>query len=393
MSTSSVQPYAICGATVFDGEHFLQDHCVIVENGTITEVLETNRVPENIVCQQLQGGILAPGFIDIQVNGGGDVMLNNAPGKDTVDTMTAAHRRSGTTGMLPTIISDTFARQSACVDAVHAAQSAGNLSVLGVHIEGPFFALEKRGAHRANMIRMPDGSDIDWLCSLEMASIVVTLAPEHARAGQIRQLTEAGVHVCAGHSNARYEQVQNAITEGLRGFTHVFNAMSPLTSREPGTVGAALDSETTWIGIIADGHHVHPANIRIAHRAKPRGKTLLVSDAMATVGGKDSFFEIYGEKIEEKGGRLINADGVLAGSAIGMIDAVRIATDIVGIPLQESLRMAALYPAEFIQRDKELGRIAHGFLANLVHFDSNFSVHGTWVAGQYQCHTDDPTLQ
>jgi N-acetylglucosamine-6-phosphate deacetylase len=166
--------------------------------------------------------------------------------------------------------------------------------------------------------------------------------------------------------------------------------MSALTSREPGTVGAALDSETTWIGIIADGHHVHPASIRIAHRAKPRGKTLLVSDAMATVGSKDSFFEIYGERIEEKEGRLINANGVLAGSAIGMIDAVRIATDVAGIPLQESLRRAALYPAEFLQRDEELGRIANGFLANLVHFDSNFAVHGTWVSGQYQPHTGEP---
>ena len=381
MGTSSVQPYALCGATVFDGEHFLTDHCVIVENGYIADVLNTSRLPGHIACQQLEGGILAPGFIDIQVNGGGDVMLNNAPDKETVHTMTTAHHGSGTTSMLPTIISDTTSNQQACVSAVQAAQADGNLSVLGVHIEGPFFAPEKRGAHRASMIRQPEDTDIDWLCSLEVTSTIVTLAPEHTRTGQIRQLTEAGIHVCAGHTNAQYEQIQNAIAEGLRGFTHVFNAMSPLTSREPGTVGAALDSETTWIGLIADGHHVHPASLAIAHRAKPRGKTLLVSDAMATVGGKNSFFELYGEKIKEKDGRLINSDGVLAGSAIGMIDAVRIATTAAKIPLDESLRMAALYPAEFLQRDDQLGRIAIGYRADLVHFHDNFTVQHTWVAG------------
>ncbi len=375
--------YAISGATVFDGEHFLQDCSVVVEDGKIASVVATAELPDNITRTALAGGFLAPGFIDLQVNGGGDVMLNNAPCKDTVDTMTAAHRRSGTTGMLPTIVSDTRDNQQACVRAVEAAQAGGNLSVLGVHIEGPFFAPSRRGAHKASMIRPPEPADIDWLCSLAMTSIIVTLAPEHTPAGQIRQLTQAGIHVCAGHTDAGYEQIQDAIAEGLRGFTHLFNAMSPLTAREPGTVGAALDSDATWIGIIADAHHVHPASIRIAHKAKPAGKTLLVTDAMATVGGIDASFEIYGETIQEKDGRLINAEGVLAGSAIGMIDAVRIATEVVDIPLQESLRMAAFYPAEFLERADELGRIARGFRADMVHFDNDFTVQGTWVAGHH----------
>ena len=380
--------YALRGATVFDGEKFLKDHCVIVKDKKISKIVSTVNLPANLTTISLDGGILAPGFIDLQVNGGGGVMLNNARGKEGVDTMTAAHRHTGTTSMLPTRTSDTPDRQQACVTAVKAAQVAGNAGVLGVHIEGPFFEPTKRGAHKASMIRSPQPEDIDWLCSLELSSIIVTLAPEHTQPGQIRQLTEAGIRVCAGHTNASYAQTQDAINEGLCGFTHLFNAMSALTSREPGVVGAALDNGDTWVGIIADGHHVHPASIRIAHSTKPKGKTLLVTDAMSTVGSADSFFEMYGEKIEEKDGRLINAEGVLAGSAIGMIDAVRVATEVAGIPLRESLRMAALYPAQFLRLDNELGRLNEGFRADLVHFDDNYTVLGTWVAGHHQAHNE-----
>jgi len=378
--------YAICGATVFDGEDFLTDSCVIVDGDIISEILPINSLPQGMAQIQLTGGILAPGFIDTQVNGGGGVMLNIEPSKEGVDTITAAHRNTGTTSMLPTLISDTPENQKACVQAVQAASDGGNLSVLGVHIEGPFFELKKRGAHKASMIREPQAQDIAWLCSLSLPSIVVTLAPEHTQAGQIRQLCQAGIHVCAGHTNADYQQIQAAIGEGLRGFTHLFNAMSPFTSRQPGTVGAALESDTTWLGIIADGHHVHPASIRIAYLAKAPGKIMLVTDAMPTVGDDKPFFEMYGERIEEQDGRLINAEGVLAGSAIGMIDAVRIATEKAGIPLKESLRMAALFPAEFLQRDRELGRISPGFRADLVHFDASYTVRNTWVAGRQQSH-------
>ncbi|MBE9539699.1 MAG: N-acetylglucosamine-6-phosphate deacetylase [Proteobacteria bacterium] len=390
MGPAQVEPYAICCATLFDGEHFIPDHCVIVESGKISDIIPLASLPNGIARQQLRGGILAPGFIDLQVNGGGGVMLSSTPIRETVDTMTAAHRRYGTTGMLPTLLSDSRPKQQACVRAVQDALNAGNAGVLGVHIEGPFFDLNKRGAHKASKIREPKAVDIEWLCSLELPSVIVTLAPEHVLPGQIRQLAAAGIHVCAGHSNASYQEVVDAIGEGLRGFTHLYNAMSPLTSREPGVVGAALDCPTSWVGIIADGHHVHQASIRIAHKVKPRGKVVLISDAMATVGSSEGCFEIYGETIKEKEGHLTNAEGVLAGSAIGMIDAVRIATEIVGIPMDESLRMAALYPAEFLQRETELGRIAIGFRADFVHFDNTFKVLGTWVEGQHQTHDSPP---
>lgn len=374
--------YAIAASKLFDGDRFLDDHSVIIEKEQISRVLPTAELPPNLVPPQFAGGILAPGFIDIQVNGGGGVMLNNLPRRSTIDQMTSGHRPTGTTGMMPTLISDSRETQQAGIDAVRAAQLAGNRSVLGVHIEGPFFEPLKRGTHKASMIRPPTAEDIDWLSSLTDLNVIVTLAPEHALPEQIRQLTEAGVHVCAGHTNASYEQIKIAVAEGLKGFTHLFNAMSPLAAREPGTVGAALDSDDTWAGIIADGHHVDPASIRIAHRAKPRGKLLLVTDAMATVGSDQPFFEIYGERIELREGRLINAEGALAGSAIGMIDAVRIATTQVGLPLSESLRMASLYPATFLGLAEQLGRIACGYRADLVHFDNDFKVQDTWVAGQ-----------
>ena len=380
---------ALTGATVFDGQSFVEDHVVVIAGQHITGVFANDELDPDIATVELPGGILAPGFIDIQVNGGGGVMLNNSPTVDAVNTIVTGHRATGTTGMMPTLISDTPELQRAGVEAVAAAKAAGNEGVLGVHIEGPFFSLDKRGTHKASMIRPMAQQDIDWLCSLSDLNTIVTLAPEQTQPGQIRQLSDAGLRVFAGHTNADYDQIGAAIAEGLTGFTHLFNAMSHLTARAPGTVGAALDSEHTFIGIIVDGHHVHPASIRIAQRAKSPGKLLLVTDAMATVGSTDISFDIYGETIQVSHGRLINADGVLAGSAIGMIDAVRTATELVGLPLAESLRMASLYPATFLEMHRELGRLLAGYRADLVHFDNNFQVQNTWVAGQPQSHRDE----
>ncbi|MFT4825591.1 MAG: N-acetylglucosamine-6-phosphate deacetylase [Halioglobus sp.] len=378
--------FAIQAQRIFDGDRLLEHHAVLIEDDRIVKVIPNGEIPADIEIRQLVAGTLAPGFIDIQVNGGGGVMLNNSPCRQTVDTMVAAHRATGTTSMMPTLISDTRDNQQAGIEAVRDARAHGNAGVLGIHIEGPFFNPAKRGTHKASMIRSPAAQDIDWLSSLADLNVIVTLAPDQVQPGQIKQLANAGVHVCAGHTNASYEQIMHAIAEGLQGFTHVFNAMSPLVAREPGTVGAALDSDNTWVGVIADGHHVHPANIRIAQRMKPAGKLLLVTDAMATVGSEDSFFEIYGERIEELDGRLINSEGSLAGSAIGMIDGVRFMNSSVGLPLEECLRMAALYPAVFLELDHELGRIASGYRADFVHFDEDFRVRNTWVAGAQQTH-------
>lgn len=379
--------YALKADRLFDGEQWLDQHCVVIEDGLVSQLLPSNQLSSAIAVTELNTGILAPGFIDLQVNGGGGVMLSDQPSGDSVDTMTAAHRWGGTTSMMPTALSETAENQNACVAAVRTAQQRGNLGVLGIHLEGPFFDGGKRGAHAANMIRTLTQDDISWLSSLTDLRLIVTLAPEHTQAGQIKSLAASGIHVFAGHTDATYEQINDAAKQGVCGFTHLFNAMSPLTGREPGTVGAALDNDQAWVGIIADNHHVHPANIRLAHKIKPRGKLFLVTDAMATVGSEDTIFELYGEVIRERDGKLINREGVLAGSAITMIDAVRIANTVAGIPLEETLRMASAYPASLLRCDDQLGFIRPGYRADMVHFDEAFKVHHTWLAGSHQGHS------
>jgi N-acetylglucosamine-6-phosphate deacetylase len=381
--------YAISSNALFDGEQFLSDHSVIIDDECIVKVIPTAKLPANMECRQLTSGFLAPGFIDLQVNGGGGVMLTSAPSPESVDMMAAAHRSGGTTAMLPTLISASHEQHLAGVAAVAGARQAGNASILGVHIEGPFFAWEKCGAHDVTLIRDLDEADLAWLTSLQDFPVMLTLAPECCAPGQIRQLSDAGIVVSAGHSNASYRQIAAAIDEGLQGFTHLYNAMSTVTAREPGCVGAALDFDANWAGIIADGHHVDAASIRIAHRAKPAGKLFLVTDAMATVGSDNASFQLYGEAISEQDGKLINDQGVLAGSAIGMVDAVRFAHHHAGIELEECLRMAALYPAQVLDLDHQLGRIATGYRPDFVHIDAEFKVAGTWVAGHYQSHGDD----
>ncbi len=376
----------IKAATVFDGEQLLHDKYLLLRDGIITQLLDAGDCRQTADTIVLDDGILAPGLIDLQVNGGGGVLFDSSPCVDTVRTMTAAHRAFGTTTMMPTLLSNTRDAQRAAVQAICQAREQGDNAVPGIHLEGPFFAAARSGAHRADLVRPPADEDIDWLCSLADMTVIVTLAPERMRSAQIRRLADAGVVVCAGHTEASYEQICHAATEGLSGITHLFNAMAPLHHRRPGTTGAALDNDHLWTGIIADGHHVHPAAIRLAWRAKPTGQLVLVSDAMATVGGRQDQFELYGETITLREGRLLNASGVLAGSAISLMDAVRYTHHIVDLPLTECLRMASLYPAQIIGAGSTLGRIKPGFRADLVHFDADFTVHNTWLAGQQQCH-------
>ncbi|HEY7776054.1 MAG TPA: N-acetylglucosamine-6-phosphate deacetylase [Kineobactrum sp.] len=373
-------------ATLFDGKRWHHDCGVLLAAGNIHSLVPGATVAADIPCDTLSRGRLVPGFIDLQVNGGGGVMFNNTPTAEAINHIAASHRRGGTTSLLPTLLSDTREVLEAGVAAVRSARADGAPGILGIHIEGPFFAQTRRGTHRADRLRAPASKDIDWLCGVVDVPRVLTLAPELMLPGQIRRLTDAGIRVCAGHSDATFAQVQQACNEGLRGFTHVFNAMSPLSAREPGVTGAALDSSGCWLGIIADGHHVHPASIRIARHCAPPGKLYLVSDAMATVGSDLRGFELYGEYIEVHDGKLINSEGSLAGSAINMGDAVRYCHQEVGLALEECLRMASLYPAQFLN-EPTLGRIAPGCRADLVLLDDALQVRSTWVAGERCDHT------
>jgi N-acetylglucosamine-6-phosphate deacetylase len=377
---------ALIGARVFDGEVFLNDTAVIIDADKIIELAPISQLDNSIKKIDLKGGVIAPGFIDLQVNGGGGAFFTNDTSVKAIQTMVQGHRPTGTTSMMPTLISDTKEVHQAGVQAIYDAVEQGNPGVLGVHIEGPFFSMEKRGAHHERYIREMDENDEAWLEKISGFKTIITLAPEHTKPGQIKALSDAGIVVCAGHTNAHYEEVVRGIDEGLLGFTHLYNAMRPQSGRDPGTVGAALESDNTWCGIIVDNHHVHVGSIRVALAAKPKGKLYLVSDSMSTVGSDVKSFTIYGETISEQDGALVNAEGRLAGSAIGMIDAVRINTLDVGVELGESLRMASLYPAEFMQLDNKLGRIQAGYRADLTHFNDDFVVENTWVAGEHQNH-------
>ncbi|WP_339898861.1 N-acetylglucosamine-6-phosphate deacetylase [uncultured Gilvimarinus sp.] len=379
---------ALVGAKIFTGDKFIDNQALIIDGETLILTAENDNVVQLCEIINLDGGILAPGFIDLQVNGGGGAFFTNDTSVSALQTMLNGHRPSGTTSMLPTLISDTRDTHQAGVSAVRDAIAQGMHGVLGIHIEGPFFDMEKRGAHNARYIREMEPADTAWLTEIDgNFKTMITLAPEHAHPGQIKTLVDAGLIVCAGHTNAQYEQVMAGVKEGISGFTHLYNAMRPLTGREPGVVGAALDSDETWCAIICDNHHVHPGAVRAARNAKPTGKLYLVTDAMSTVGSEQKSFTIYGETIYEQDGALVNAEGRLAGSAIGMIDAVRICHQDVGVELGECLRMASLYPAQYLQLDNLLGHIATGLRADLVHFDSNFNVRNTWVAGAHQSHT------
>jgi N-acetylglucosamine-6-phosphate deacetylase len=381
---------ALIGARIFTGDTFLENHALLISGDIVEALVPVSEVDSSINVIKLSGGTIAPGFIDLQVNGGGGVLFTQDTSVQTLQAMLDAHRATGTTSMLPTLISETREVHQAGVKAVADALSAGLKGILGIHIEGPFFETSRRGAHHQDFIRVIEQTDIDWLIEtaklLHPFSTMITLAPEHCAPGQIKKLTQSGIIVCAGHTNANYEQTVLALNEGLAGFTHLYNAMSPTTAREPSVVGAALTHNNSWCGIIIDGHHVHAANARIAFASKQKGKMFLVTDAMPTVGSSEKSFQLYGETIYEKNGCLVNSEGRLAGSAIGMIDAVRLNTHWVGVELAESLRMASLYPAQFMKVDNYLGLIRAGYRADLVHFTDDFHVTHTWLAGEIRGH-------
>lgn len=322
-----------------------------------------------------------PGFVDLQVNGGGGVLFNEAPTVEALRTIGAAHRQFGTTGFLPTLISDRFEVMREAIGAVRQAIAEGVPGILGIHLEGPFLNPERAGAHDAGRCCPLDEEGIELLTSLDSGVTLATLAPEMTDAGTIRRLAGEGVIVSAGHSASGYQEARAALDAGVSGFTHLYNAMTPLQSREPGMVGAALEDEESWFGIIADGHHIHPAAFRIAVAAKAAGKVVLVTDAMSTVGSQDKSFELGGETIVAEAGVLTNAAGKLAGSDLDMLSAVNNAAAFARIDWFEALRMATRYPAGALGLDREVGAIRPGFRADLLALDANRQPRASWING------------
>jgi N-acetylglucosamine-6-phosphate deacetylase len=373
--------FAIAGAEIFDGTKRRAQHAVMVDGARILDVVPEAVVPGDLPVHRLQGGVLAPGFVDAQVNGGGGVLLNDAPTAAGVRTICDAHARFGTTALLPTLITDSPEITVKAVASVKQAIAAAAPGCLGLHLEGPFLSPERRGAHDANLMRVMTDADVDEILSLGIETLLITVSPDRVAPAIIRRLVQGGVIVSLGHSNATYDQILAAVDAGARGVTHLFNAMSPLTHRAPGIVGGALDSGALWCGLIADGHHVHPAAIGIALRAKRQpGRIFLVTDAMSTVGSDQQTITLNGRTAWRRNGALELEDGTLAGSDLDMMSGVRYLVKQVGVELGEALRMASTYPAEFLNRP-ELGRIAAGARADFVHVSDDLKARAVWRAG------------
>jgi N-acetylglucosamine-6-phosphate deacetylase len=374
--------FALSGGRIFDGNSELAGMAVIIAGGLIEAVLPETSLDRSIARVDLGGGLLAPGFIDAQVNGGGGALLNEEPSLATVRHMAESFRAFGTTNLLPTVITDRTDIIHAAAEAVATARRENVPGVIGIHIEGPFLDPRRRGAHPPQYIRAITPDDIDWLTHLDCGIVLLTVAPSHVAPATIATLTKAGVIVSLGHSEATAVEANAALAAGARGFTHLFNAMSQLQNREPGMVGAALADRDSFCGIIADGHHVEPVALKVALAAKPKGRLFLVTDAMPPAAGGPRRFALQGREVVARNGRLELADGTLAGSILTMDQALRYCINVLGVELEEALRMASLYPAAFLRLDHELGRIAHGYRADLVHLDDGLAVRRTWIDGK-----------
>ena len=372
---------ALKGARIFSGEEFFEKKALLLEGEAIVEIVNESNIPKDFETQKLNGGILSPGFIDLQVNGGGGKLFNNSPDKDSLNTIIGAHQHFGTTSIMPTVISDSLNVLQKCTDTI-SDEINHNHSLLGIHIEGPFFNVKYRGVHQKQYINTINATYMSLFETLDKFPVMLTLAPECISIKQLKSLKALGFKILAGHTDANYDQLEEAFKYGLDGFTHLFNAMGQISSREPGVVGSALDFDEASASIIVDLHHVHPSLINLSFKQKPKGKLFFVSDSMATINHGDPSFELYDEVVSEANGRIINSEGKLAGSSITQIDAIKNAYQKCNIPIDSAISMATLYPAEYIGVSDYLGQLRSGYRADLAHFNSDFQIQNVWVAGK-----------
>jgi N-acetylglucosamine-6-phosphate deacetylase len=378
-----MKPVAYINGRVLARGQIEQDLTIVVNGDRIEQVTHLGHAAlDGKKVIDLGGNYVLPGFIDTQVNGGGGVLFNDSPDVAGIKSMSKAHWQFGTTGFLPTLISDELDVIRQGVAAVDAAIEQGVPGVLGIHLEGPFLTSERRGVHDARKLQQLTHEIINVLEPVNLGKSIITLAPEMVSPDMVRKLTDKGFIVCAGHSNASYEQANAAIAQGLRGFTHLFNAMSQLGAREPGMVGAALDAENTWCGVIADNHHVSPASLRVAYQCKGREKLMLVTDAMPPVGTSQKEFSMLGKTITVSDGVCKDPSGTLAGTALDMISAVRNIMKATGCRLADASHMASTGPATFLGLHENRGSIEAGNRADLVIVDDELEVGTTLIGGE-----------
>jgi len=375
---------AIIGARIFDGQTWHDGRTLLIDDGIISGIVDDGARSDGVQTINAAGRLLVPGFIDLQVNGGGGVMLNDRRDVDGIRTICAAHAQFGTTALLPTLITDTFDIRAEAIAAGRQAKAERVPGFIGLHLEGPHLSVARKGAHDPALIRPMDQADLDALLACQGAfdAMMITVAPENASVEQVSALSAAGFIVSIGHTDAGYNTVAAYADAGARTVTHLFNAMSPLGHREPGVVGAALDRGDLYAGIIADGFHVDPVSMSIALRAKAGpGRIFIVTDAMSTIGSDQTGFMLNGREIFRKDGRLTLADGTLAGADIDMLSSVRFAHETLGLPLEEAIRMASAYPAEAARIDQRKGRLLPGLDADFVLLTPSLDMVSTWIGG------------
>ncbi|WP_286263173.1 N-acetylglucosamine-6-phosphate deacetylase [Thalassotalea atypica] len=364
---------------LFDGKEVHRHRPISIEDGKIITFDTVEGAKETKVS-----GLLVPGFIDVQVNGGGGYLFNHETNVQTLKAMIKAHSQFGTTALLPTLITSDLSTLNCAADVISEARSKQIPGIIGVHFEGPHICVPKKGIHSTDHIRELSQQELDVYCRDDLGIKIVTVAPENVSVAMIKTLVANHVIVCLGHSNASYEQTQAALDAGATGFTHLFNAMSALTSREPNMIGAALLDENSWCGLILDGHHVHPATAKLATQAKVGRKMMLVTDSMSTIGSDQAQFKFDGHNIQLLGDKLTSQTGQLAGSALDMITAVNNAQTMLNVSLEESLRMASYYPAQFLGTSQQQGHLSIGANADftlLSTTDSPLHVKNTWING------------
>lgn len=363
---------------LFDGKLTQYRQTIEIVDGTIHSIKDAS---DDIKCLS---GLLIAGFIDVQVNGGGGFLFNQSPDLITIEKIAKAHQKYGTTGWLPTLVTDVFSKMLLAADAVSEARKKPLLGVLGIHFEGPHLSIEKKGVHSKTLIRKISKEEIELFKRQDLGRVVVTLAPESVSTQHIKELTDAGVIICLGHSNATFEEANASLAAGATGFTHLFNAMSQFTSREPGLVGAALLDKNSYAGIILDGIHVHKDTARLAHQCKDN--LMLVTDAMPPVGVDENEFDFFGETILRNGFKLTDTNGRLAGSAIDMMSCVENAAEMLNLSFEKATLLASFKPASFLGLQEQYGCLKTGSKASFIllkndNLNGNKKVSASWING------------
>ena len=375
------------GATIFDGFNRHLNSALIIMNGKVVEIIPEEKVDPSTDQIVLAGGLLTPGFVDLQVNGGGGVLFNDNPSLENLKTICEAHAKLGTTSIMPTLISDSPEVHKRAISVIIDALYYPIKGLVGLHLEGPHLAVARKGAHEERFIRPMKELDCLELESLanKVRNLMLTIAPEAVLPQQITRLSNAGAVISLGHTDCTFNQAADAVDAGATCATHLFNAMSPFGSREPGLVGAVLNSGKLFSGIIADGFHVNKISINLALQAKKApGALFLVSDSMSTVGSEQTHFFLNDRLITRSQGKLILEDGALAGADISLSDAVRYMVNEVGILQDDAIRMASLIPAKVLGMESEIGCLVPDAQADFLWMKNDLEIEKVWVGGQEQ---------